>query len=146
MGDTPPPCPPDDNDHTWTPQEWESSHGCAHHSGERGLPFPNGQRAHWDRYGMSTTPRLKSTSCQIQWEKFPYESCGIMFRLMVSPSLTVAISVNALFPNLNRIQIEENIIISSLPSHSTAKKEISFSFAGCPLGDRESWIISLAGP
>lgn len=38
-----------------------------------------------------------------------------MFRLMVSPSLTVAISVNALFPNLNRIQIEEYIITLSLP-------------------------------
>lgn len=52
----------------------------------------------------------------------PYEFRGVMFRLMVSPSLTVAISINALFPSLNRIQIEKYWLLHLFPSHPTTKK------------------------
>lgn len=51
-----------------------------------------------------------------------------MFRIVVSPTLTVAISVNALFPSLNRIQIEKYMITSSLPQPPHPKKEAKKEF------------------
>lgn len=96
----------------------------------------------WDVYNSKVK---KYFLPDIVRKRYSYKLCGIICSLsMVSPNLIVEISVKALLPSLNIIQIGKvHYYFISLPARKkkkAARKVIWFSFECCPIGGKVSWI------